>query len=193
MHKHCRPWLLAFSVLIGPDQLFDEDRSLCSLCPLQSLDSDSGSETVQCVPKLVAAQPEWYNDVMNKKISITLSKELLTSIDRMPGSKQSRSAFIEAVLAQYLGKHSREQAGTGDLGLINKAAEELTLEAEDVLRYQATSEGTRRQKLYAHLEKSRSSSEDFKRVYRESAGRLALLGGTMPDLKNIPRRRVGRD
>ena len=30
-------------------------------------------------------------------------------------------------------------------------------------------------------------------IERESARRLASLGGTMPQLKKIPRRRVGRD
>ena len=30
-------------------------------------------------------------------------------------------------------------------------------------------------------------------IERESARRLALLGGTMPALKTIPRRRVGRN
>ena len=30
-------------------------------------------------------------------------------------------------------------------------------------------------------------------IERESARRLAALGGTMPGLKNIPRRRVGKD
>jgi Arc/MetJ family transcription regulator len=29
-------------------------------------------------------------------------------------------------------------------------------------------------------------------IQRESARRLAALGGTMPGLKNIPRRRIGR-
>jgi metal-responsive CopG/Arc/MetJ family transcriptional regulator len=41
---------------------------------------------------------------MKEKTSIMLSKEVLTDIDRIAGSKQSRSAFIEAVLRQYLRK-----------------------------------------------------------------------------------------
>ena len=77
---------------------------------------------------------------MKEKTSITLSKEVLTGIDRMAGSKRSRSAFIEAVLAQYLRKQARAQVEARDLELINKAADELTAEVEDVLRYQATEE-----------------------------------------------------
>jgi metal-responsive CopG/Arc/MetJ family transcriptional regulator len=75
---------------------------------------------------------------MKKKTSITLSKEVLAGIDRIAGSKQSRSAFIEAVLAQYLRKEARAQIEARDLELINKAADELNAEVEDVLRYQAT-------------------------------------------------------
>lgn len=75
---------------------------------------------------------------MKEKISITLSKEVLTGIDRIAGSKQSRSAFIEAVLTQYLRRQARAQVEARDLELINKAADELDAEVEDVRRYQAT-------------------------------------------------------
>jgi metal-responsive CopG/Arc/MetJ family transcriptional regulator len=73
---------------------------------------------------------------MKEKTSITLSKETLAGIDRVAGSKQTRSAFIEAVLAQYLRKRARAQVEARDLELINKAADELNAEVEDVLRYQ---------------------------------------------------------
>jgi metal-responsive CopG/Arc/MetJ family transcriptional regulator len=75
---------------------------------------------------------------MKDKTSITLSKGVLKGIDRMAGSKRSRSAFIEAVLAQYLRQQARAQVEARDLELINKAADELKAEAEDILRYQAT-------------------------------------------------------
>ena len=75
---------------------------------------------------------------MKEKISITLSKETLTGIDRLAGSKQSRSAFIEAVLARYLRQQTRAQIEARDLELINKAADELNEEVDDVLRYQET-------------------------------------------------------
>jgi len=73
---------------------------------------------------------------MKENTSITLSKDVLTSIDRIAGSKQSRSAFIEAVLTQYLRRQARAQVEARDLELINKAADELNEEVEDVLRYQ---------------------------------------------------------
>jgi metal-responsive CopG/Arc/MetJ family transcriptional regulator len=80
----------------------------------------------------------WYDSSMKEKTSVTLSKEVLTGIDRIAGSKQSRSAFIEAVLAQYLRRRARAQIEARDLELINKAADELSDEVEDVLGYQET-------------------------------------------------------
>jgi hypothetical protein len=47
-----------------------------------------------------------------------------------------RSAFIEAVLTRYLRKRARAQVEARDLELINKAANELNAEVEDILRYQ---------------------------------------------------------
>ena len=73
---------------------------------------------------------------MKEKTSITLSKEVLAGIDRAAGSKRSRSAFIEAVLTQYLRGRQRAQIEARDLELLNKAADELHAEIEDVLRYQ---------------------------------------------------------
>jgi metal-responsive CopG/Arc/MetJ family transcriptional regulator len=74
---------------------------------------------------------------MKEKTSITLSREVLTGIDRVVGSKQSRSAFIEAVLREYLRQRARAQVEARDLELINRHADELAAEVEDVLRYQA--------------------------------------------------------
>jgi metal-responsive CopG/Arc/MetJ family transcriptional regulator len=73
---------------------------------------------------------------MKEKTSITLSKDVLAKVDRLAGLKQSRSAFIEAVLTDYLRQQARIQIEARDLELINKAADELNAEVEDVLRYQ---------------------------------------------------------
>ncbi|MGD0271066.1 MAG: ribbon-helix-helix protein, CopG family [Candidatus Sulfotelmatobacter sp.] len=75
---------------------------------------------------------------MKEKTSITLSKDMLKAIDLMAGSKRSRSAFIEAVLAQYLHQQARAQMEARDIELMNKAADALNEEVEDVLRYQQT-------------------------------------------------------
>jgi hypothetical protein len=74
---------------------------------------------------------------MKEKTSITLSREVLAGIDRMAGSKQSRSAFIEGVLHRYLIEQAKAARDVREIELINKHADELNAEAEDVLRYQA--------------------------------------------------------
>ena len=72
---------------------------------------------------------------MKEKTSITLSREVLTGIDRIAGSRQSRSAFIEAVLLQYF--RARAQRDARDIEIINRHAEKLNRDAEDGLEYQA--------------------------------------------------------
>jgi metal-responsive CopG/Arc/MetJ family transcriptional regulator len=85
----------------------------------------------------VLPESKWYNSRMKEKTSITLSREVLAGIDRLAGSKQSRSALIEAVLTQYLRRQARARVEARDLELINQAADELNEEVEDILRYQA--------------------------------------------------------
>jgi metal-responsive CopG/Arc/MetJ family transcriptional regulator len=72
-----------------------------------------------------------------EKTSVTLSRAVLKGIDRAAGSKKSRSAFIEAVLAEYLRARDRAERDARDLELINSNAEALNREALDVLEYQA--------------------------------------------------------
>ena len=77
---------------------------------------------------------------MKEKTSITLSKEVLRSVDRLAGSKQSRSAFIESVLRRYLRERAKAALQARDLERINNAADRLNLEAAEVLDYQAAGE-----------------------------------------------------
>ncbi len=77
---------------------------------------------------------------MKEKISITLSKDVLENVDRLAGSKHSRSAFIEHVLRRYLRERAKAAVEARDLERINKAAERLNLEAAEVLDYQASGE-----------------------------------------------------
>lgn len=77
---------------------------------------------------------------MKEKTSITLSTDVLAGIDRLTGSKQSRSAFIERVLRRYLKERTRAAIEARDLELINRAVERLNAEAADVLDYQALQE-----------------------------------------------------
>jgi metal-responsive CopG/Arc/MetJ family transcriptional regulator len=77
---------------------------------------------------------------MKEKTSITLSSDLLTKVDRLAGSKLSRSAFIEHVLRNYFRERSRRKMHARDLERINAAADRLNSEAEDVLEYQTSEE-----------------------------------------------------
>lgn len=77
---------------------------------------------------------------MKEKTSVTLSPEVLAGIDRLAGTKHSRSAVIERVLRRYLREKARAATQARDLALLNDAADNLNLEALDVLDYQVGDE-----------------------------------------------------
>ena len=77
---------------------------------------------------------------MKEKTSITLSSEVLARIDRLAGSRHSRSAFIEKVLRRYLLERERAAVQARDLERINLAADQLNAEVADVMDYQASVE-----------------------------------------------------
>ncbi len=74
---------------------------------------------------------------MKQKTSITLAPDVLEAIDRLAGSKQSRSALIERVLRRYLRERARAAIEASDLERLNAASERLNSEATDVIEYQA--------------------------------------------------------
>ncbi|MGC1647213.1 MAG: hypothetical protein WA741_15460 [Candidatus Sulfotelmatobacter sp.] len=77
---------------------------------------------------------------MKEKTSVTLSPDVLTGIDRLAGSKRSRSALIDDVLRQYLREKIRAERSARDLAILNKYAKELNVDAEDGLEDQAPEE-----------------------------------------------------
>ena len=77
---------------------------------------------------------------MKKKTSVTLSPEVLAGIDRLAGTKHSRSAVIERVLRKHLREQAKTAAEVRDLAIFNDAANRLNKEAADVLDYQAADE-----------------------------------------------------
>ena len=77
---------------------------------------------------------------MKEKTSITLSKDVLQQLDRLAGSKASRSSLIERILRRYLGDRRRAALHARDLSRINASADGLNAEAEDVLDYQSGAE-----------------------------------------------------
>ena len=75
--------------------------------------------------------------VNEKRISIMISKDLLSGIDQLIGSGDSRSAFIEKVLKDHIQELERQAIHQRDFELINANADYLNREMKDVLRYQA--------------------------------------------------------
>lgn len=72
---------------------------------------------------------------MKRNTSITLSREVLAGIDRLAGSRQSRSAFIEAVLRKFLRSLAPAELEARDLERINRASDRLNAEAAEVRIY----------------------------------------------------------
>jgi len=73
---------------------------------------------------------------MKIKISITLTKELMRSIDEEFGGIKNRSQFIEEAVKDYLAREMRRKRDLADIHILNKKAEKLNKEAADVLSYQ---------------------------------------------------------
>jgi len=74
---------------------------------------------------------------MKEKTSVTLSKDVLIAIDRLAGSRHSRSSVIEWALRKYLEERKRAQIHARDLEILNREADRLNAENEDWLQYQA--------------------------------------------------------
>jgi len=67
------------------------------------------------------------------KTSVTLPRELLKSIDR---EDPNRSAFIERATRAYLARLDKARRDAADVQIINRHADRLNREAQDVLEYQ---------------------------------------------------------
>jgi metal-responsive CopG/Arc/MetJ family transcriptional regulator len=74
---------------------------------------------------------------MKVKTSITLSEHILKAIDRVRDKSQSRSFFIEQAVRYYLLDNAKRERDNKDFEILNENSEQLNLEAEDVLSYQA--------------------------------------------------------
>ncbi len=73
---------------------------------------------------------------MKAKTSITLSTEVLESIDRYSNEFRSRSEFLEQAARVFLAYLARAETERQDLEIINRSADSLNAEAADVLAYQ---------------------------------------------------------
>jgi hypothetical protein len=73
---------------------------------------------------------------MKQKTSITLSEDILKTLRRAGRKGESRSETIERLLRESLVASERFAADRRDLELINRHADRLNAEADDVLEYQ---------------------------------------------------------
>lgn len=73
---------------------------------------------------------------MKVKTSITLSDDVLTAIDRNIGEYKSRSDFIENAAKHFLSQRARMDSDRKDREILDRRAEALNKEAEDVLDFQ---------------------------------------------------------
>jgi metal-responsive CopG/Arc/MetJ family transcriptional regulator len=73
---------------------------------------------------------------MKVKTSITLSAELIRQIDALASQYGTRSALIEQAVREFLAAQAKRTREAQDLEILNRRAEALNAEAEDVLSYQ---------------------------------------------------------
>ncbi|HPA78515.1 MAG TPA: ribbon-helix-helix domain-containing protein [Kiritimatiellia bacterium] len=73
---------------------------------------------------------------MKVKTSITLDKEILNAVNEQAAQYGSRSEFLEIAARRFLAEHAKEERDRRDLDIINRKADRINREAEDVLDYQ---------------------------------------------------------
>lgn len=73
---------------------------------------------------------------MKIKTSITLSEDLLETVDELAVNYKNRSEFIETIIRKAIAQMIRDEQNARDQKIINEHAERLNAEAKDVLKYQ---------------------------------------------------------
>jgi metal-responsive CopG/Arc/MetJ family transcriptional regulator len=74
---------------------------------------------------------------MRVKTSVTIDKKVLKAIDRAATPGRSRSRILEEAAVEFLGRRARAAREARDLAILNREADALNGEMEDVLLYQA--------------------------------------------------------
>ena len=73
---------------------------------------------------------------MKSKISITLTSDALRRIQAHVAEFKSRSDLVEAAVERFIAHLERKEIEQRDVEIINRLADKLNAEAEDVLSYQ---------------------------------------------------------
>jgi len=74
---------------------------------------------------------------MKTKTSLTLSENLVATIDKLAGPKVSRSAYIEQILWEFVERRARAKKDARAVAAINRHAAQLNAEMSDALSFQA--------------------------------------------------------
>jgi len=74
---------------------------------------------------------------MKSKTSLTLSEDLVASIDKLAGPKISRSAYIEQILREFVNRRAQARKDAREIAAINRHAVQLNAEMSDALTFQA--------------------------------------------------------
>jgi metal-responsive CopG/Arc/MetJ family transcriptional regulator len=73
---------------------------------------------------------------MKIKTSITLSQELLNTIEDLPDQYRNRSFFLETAAWAFIRQLRRAEQAARDLEILNRRADYLNEEVTDALAYQ---------------------------------------------------------
>ena len=73
---------------------------------------------------------------MKVKTSITLPQDLVQQMDALAGRYGNRSALMERAIRDFIAAQAKRQQDLRDLDILNRRADALNEEAEDVLSYQ---------------------------------------------------------
>jgi metal-responsive CopG/Arc/MetJ family transcriptional regulator len=74
---------------------------------------------------------------MKSKASITLAEGVLREVDQLAAQGSNRSRIIEQAVVEYLERRRRADREQRDLEILNRHAQELNDEMDDVLSFQA--------------------------------------------------------
>jgi metal-responsive CopG/Arc/MetJ family transcriptional regulator len=74
---------------------------------------------------------------VKSKTSLTLSEDLIASIDKMAGPGVSRSAYIEQILREFVNRRAQARKDAREVAAINRHAAQLNAEMSDALTFQA--------------------------------------------------------
>lgn len=73
---------------------------------------------------------------MKVKTSVTLSEDLVREMDDVSSQYGNRSALVEQAVRDFLAAAAKRRRDAQDLEILNRQADVLNKEAEEVLTYQ---------------------------------------------------------